>query len=67
MVVDGFRIARFAVPEASTTRRQRGRASCGGGAMGRRCSSPIDLTILASTRAGGRLKSSRSAMAFSSS
>ncbi|SHT89712.1 Uncharacterised protein [Mycobacteroides abscessus subsp. abscessus] len=51
----------------STIRRQRGRASCGGGAMGRRCSSPIDLTILASTRAGGRLKSSRSAMAFSSS
>jgi len=52
---------------AATTRRQRGGASCGGGAMGLRCSNPIDRTMLASTRAGGRLMSIFSASALSNS
>ena len=47
-------------------RRQRGSASCGG-ARWAWCSNPIDRTMLASTRAGGRLKSIFSASALSNS
>ena len=51
----------------SATRRQRGGASCGGGAIGRRCSSPIDRMTWAIVRGGGSLNTSSSASAFSSS
>ena len=68
VVMDGLRRHGFCCAASpSAMRRQRGSASCGGGAIGFRCSMPIERTMLASTRAGGRLKSIFSASALSNS
>ena len=68
VVVDRLGVTSLAVPQALLRRGASGAAPPAAAARSAcRCSMPIERTMLASTRAGGRLKSSLSASALSSS